>query len=404
MLPARLRNLQMSDDTTAPIPAPPVPDASAPEACGNCGRPLLGDYCYACGQPVKGLVRHFTSIVGDFADTVLDYDARLPRTLWPLFGRPAFLTREYFAGRRVRYVSPVRLFFMLSIVTFFVAQLMLSFGDNALSFNDPDKVSYASATTVEEVIAQRDKALAEFENARKQAATGVPAVNTGLDVAEKMIRNGADARIAAIRKQQAAGKPVTAAPDDENSISFNGKAWAWDPKTNPLAVSWWPDFANRWLNNQVGRAKTNIKRMQADPSLFKDAFLGAVPSTLFVLLPLFALMLKLLYLFRKHLYMEHLMVALHSHAFLCLALLLIFATTALRDWLASGAGFWHGTLGWIIGLLWAWMPIYLLLMQKRVYAQGWPMTLLKYSVLGIAYLILLSIGATFTVLLSVVYA
>jgi hypothetical protein len=46
--------------------------------------------------------------------------------------------------------------------------------------------------------------------------------------------------------------------------------------------------------------------------------------------------------------------------------------------------------GWIEGLLVAWMPVYLLIMQKRVYAQGWPMTLLKYGVLGICYTVLLS--------------
>ena len=46
--------------------------------------------------------------------------------------------------------------------------------------------------------------------------------------------------------------------------------------------------------------------------------------------------------------------------------------------------------GWIEGLLILWMPIYLLIMQKRVYAQGWPMTLLKYWLLGTCYTILLS--------------
>lgn len=377
-------------------------EQAAQRRCENCGKPLLGEYCYACGQPVKGLVRHFTSIVGDVADTVFDWDARTPRTLWPLFARPGFLTCEYFAGRRVRYVSPVRLFFLLSIVTFFVAQLVLSFGDS-ININNPDKVSYASATTVEEVIAQRDKALAELANARKQAATGIPAVETSLDVVEKTIRNGADARIARIRKQQAAGKPVTAAPkEEEGTLSFNGKPW--DPKTNPLTVSWWPDFANRWLNDQVGRAKTNIKRMQADPSLFKDAFLGAMPSTLFVLLPVFALMLTIAYLFKRRLYMEHLIVALHSHAFLCLALLLLFAASALQDWLAPDPGALRVLFTLVEAALWTWMPLYLLLMQKRVYGQGWIMTLLKYSILGFCYVMLLSFGAVFTVMFSLVYA
>lgn len=65
--------------------------------CANCGTDLLGPHCYQCGQPVKGLVRPFSNIVGDFFDTLLALDSRIWRTLWPLLVKPGFLTREYFA-------------------------------------------------------------------------------------------------------------------------------------------------------------------------------------------------------------------------------------------------------------------------------------------------------------------
>jgi len=407
----------------------PTPPASGRGNCENCGSPLLGEYCYACGQPVKGLVRHFSSIAGDFADTVLNWDARLPRTLWPLFARPAWLTREYFAGRRVRYVSPVRLFVTLAIVTFFFAQLMLSFGDNTFQFNDrapggANDTSFSQVDTVEEVFKQRDEALAEIAKARKDNDS-VPGLGAGLGIAEKQIRNSADARIEVLQRKatgktiaKSTSKTATSAPapdpkpapalrgrddDDENDdLSFNGSPW--DARTNPLTVPWWPDFANHWLNAQVGRAKKNIKRMQDDPDLAKDAILSTVPSTLFVLLPVFALMLKLLYVFKRRLYMEHLLVALHSHAFLCLALLLMFGVVALQNWLAPKAGTLHSVFNLLEAALWTWMPLYLLLMQKRVYGQGWLMTSLKYSLLGFCYVILLSFGAVFTVLFSLVYA
>src|SRR3546814_20040003 len=50
------------------------------------------------------------------------------------------------------------------------------------------------------------------------------------------------------------------------------------------------------------------------------------------------------------------------------------------------------------------MPLYLLLMQKRAYGQGWTMTFLKYSVLGFCYVVLLSFGAAFAAVFAVVYA
>ena len=64
--------------------------------CGNCGTELLGETCYRCGQPTKGLVRQFSSIIGDFLDTVLNIDTRVFRTLGPLIVKPGFLTQEYF--------------------------------------------------------------------------------------------------------------------------------------------------------------------------------------------------------------------------------------------------------------------------------------------------------------------
>jgi hypothetical protein len=166
---------------SAPRPAAPVPGAT----CGNCGTPLLGPHCHACGQPVTGLVRHFSSLVGDFLDSVFDLDSRTPRTLWPLFARPGHLSIEYFAGRRVRYVSPVRLFFFLAIVTFFVAQLLLSFGDAVIIETDtPQADAVAQAMTVDEVRTRRDAALLEAREARrgKQPAVGPDPALVALEV------------------------------------------------------------------------------------------------------------------------------------------------------------------------------------------------------------------------------
>jgi hypothetical protein len=98
--------------------------------------------------------------------------------------------------------------------------------------------------------------------------------------------------------------------------------------------------------------------------------------------------------------MEHLIVALHSHAFLCLALLGVFLLIALGEAMPVLSPL---TTLLKIGLF-VWMPVYLLLMQKRIYRQGWTMTVLKYCTLGFCYLILLSVGAVLTVLASLVWA
>lgn len=370
---------------------PPVrePDPqTAPEAhCRNCGVVLYGPHCHACGQPVKGLVRPLGNLFGDVLDSVFDLDTRVFRTLPPLFAKPGFLTREYFAGRQIRYVTPFRLFFFLAVLAFFVAQLTF----DAPTINQGGGDSINAATTVAEVEQARDARLAELEKA-KQTMAGTPGAAgiPGVEAGEQAVREDAAARIAALQKAQAAGLPPPAADSDrENTLNVHFNNRRWDEKTNPLDT-WLPAFADRWLNAQLARGSNNIARLKQDPAAFKDAALGAVPTTLFVLVPLFALMLKLAYVFKRRLYMEHLVVALHSHAFLCLDLLLVLLVRALAQWLAPGGGALATPFAWVEGLLLAWMPVYLLLMQKRVYAQGWPMTVWKYFVLGTCYSVLLS--------------
>lgn len=385
-----------------------IPDHAAAETpkrlCQNCGELLLGEHCYSCGQPTQGLVRHFSSIFGDFFDSVFGLDSRILRTIGPLLFQPGYLSKEYFAGRRVRYVSPVRLFVFLSLFAFFAAQLSFNIGvddegqDAVVIEDDSDTARLVSADTVPEVEAIRDKALAELALARKETEE-VPGVGIGLDVASREISADAQRRIDAIRESERTGEPLAEDSGDDGDFNFNGTPW--DPESNPVEVDWLPESANGRINGTLGDAKENITRIQRDPNLLKDAFLSTVPTTLFVLLPLFALMLKLAYLFKRRLYMEHLIVALHSHSFLCAGMLLALLLDALAGW-TVGLAWLSRPLGWMEVALVVWMPIYLLLMQKRVYRQGWPMTLLKFGILGTGYLVLVTLGATVSLMVSVV--
>ena len=399
---------------TTPAP-PPAADPTPARQCQNCLEPLLGEHCYACGQPTKGLVRHFSSIVGDFMDSVFELDSRILRTLGPLLARPGYLSIEYFAGRRVRYVSPVRLFVFLSLFAFFAAQLSFNIdsdGNDPIQIRTSDGKDLATidaeserqrlreATSAADVERIRDEALLEIASARKETEKlhGV-GFEVALDLAESAIRSEARDRIAAIEASERSGEPIAPPSENEGTISFGGEPW--HPTDNPLNFAWLGEGGNARLNAYVARAQDNIKRIQDDPNLLKDAFLSRVPTTLFLLLPLFALLLKIAYVFKRRIYMEHLIVALHSHSFLCAGLLLVLMLDALAGWTAA-LPWLSAPLGWLEIALIAWLPIYLLLMQKRVYGQGWLMTLFKYGVLGTCYLFLVSLGATLSLLVSLV--
>jgi hypothetical protein len=145
-----------------------------------------------------------------------------------------------------------------------------------------------------------------------------------------------------------------------------------------------------------------VERLKRDPGAFKDAVLSVIPTTLFVLVPVFALMLKGAFLLQRRLYMEHLIVALHSHAFMCLSLLLVLLAAVPAETFAPDGTWLNSVFDWVIALLLLWVPVHLLWMQKRVYAQGWPITVLKFGVLGVLYSVLLAFAVTAAALIGLV--
>ena len=92
-------------------------------ACANCGAPIDGTYCANCGQETSLDLPTARAFLREAAGRYVALDGRLWRTLAALFFRPGFLTREYLAGRRRRYVRPGRLFLVLSLALFAGLQL-----------------------------------------------------------------------------------------------------------------------------------------------------------------------------------------------------------------------------------------------------------------------------------------
>ena len=327
---------------------PPLP----PPVCGNCSTPLSGKYCSACGQPVAGLVRHFGSVLGDVMDSLFNIDARVPHTLLPLYLRPGKLTLDYFSDMRARYVTPFRLVFFLAIIAFFAVQLILRSGYGQVVHFEPPAVAGV-------------------------VASGAPESAT----ADTHFANG--------------------------DIKFGNKV-VWNRKTQPLHTTGLPAFSDEWLNDSIENARNNLHHLNSGlPDEQKAAaqrlsvgVFSVAPQVLFVMLPVFALLLKVFYIFRRRLYMEHLIVAMHSHAFIMLSLLVLVGLDLLRSWLVPHVAWVGVPMQLLQAAAWVWLPAYLLVMQKRVYRQGWFMTSCKFVCIGLCYSLLVGFGMAFAVLIS----
>src|SRR5437868_15097853 len=92
---------------------PPLPN------CENCGAPMAGPFCAKCGQHAVDYRRSFRYVVLDVLDSFLSWDSKFFATIGWLIARPWHLTNEFLAGRRVRYVHPLRLYLLVSILFFF---------------------------------------------------------------------------------------------------------------------------------------------------------------------------------------------------------------------------------------------------------------------------------------------
>lgn len=85
-------------------------------ACRNCGAALQGPYCHRCGQ--RRRERSVRAIAAAFLREITDTDGRLWRTVCMLFGKPGLLTALNVHGRRARYVKPVRMYLLASVLFF----------------------------------------------------------------------------------------------------------------------------------------------------------------------------------------------------------------------------------------------------------------------------------------------
>ena len=393
---------------------------AAHSACENCGSVLQGSYCHVCGQHAHSPLHNFAHAVEEVFESFWHLDGRIFRTVRDLFV-PGRVAAGYLAGHRVRYVAPLRLFVIVSLLTFFVGKATLHIDKDLVSDSSrgpvridlstgdapvpkpapggsaPATLADAAAapkgdlTTIDAVIADRNRQLGEFRREALESDGGwllTPlsgTVQSGID-------DGARSRMRQLGASEAEIALAMARADVELEQATAASTTAAAKDTADT------EWLSRWLKKRGDRFKRNSDAMRENPDEFIRLFLGAVPGALFLLVPLFALFLKVMYLGSWRGYLEHLVVALYSHAFLLASLLLLFALTGVAG-LAPTAWIWPKVgLGIAAtGLLFA-VPAYLLVMQKRVYAQRWWVTIVKFLVIGNVYTVLLTCALLYAVI------
>lgn len=90
------------------------------KTCLNCGADVPVKFCSECGQLNREPQIGIKGLFQDIIHTVFHFDGKFFTTIKILFTKPGFLTQEYLAGRRAKYLPPVQLYLFTSAFFFFI--------------------------------------------------------------------------------------------------------------------------------------------------------------------------------------------------------------------------------------------------------------------------------------------
>ena len=285
--------------------------------CPNCATELGGQFCQGCGQPAHLHVPSAREFLHEFIAHYVALEGKLWKSMALLLFRPGRLTLEYIEGRRVRYVEPLRLYLSFSIIFF----ALFKFGGVDFGVNVPDTP-----------VPPRPVVVVEAPEAVGKPAAGV-----------------APPAAATLEKK-----------DEPGLIELDGNEY----RVRDLATKVHPSLGAKLAHF------SGLPKHERNAAL-KRAFFSYAPYAIFALMPVFAALLKLLYLGSGRRYGEHLLFALHTNAFafLCLSLMMI---------LPKGVPL-------VVPALFLWLVFYLPTAMRKVYGGSRLLTAVRWMILMTAH-------------------
>ena len=300
----------------------------------------MGPYCFDCGQHRHESARSVSALFDDAWHVATHIDGRFWQTLYILLLKPGKLTKEYFAERRARYLPPVRLYLVLSVLFF-----AFGLATPGISSAPPTSAPLIAATTT-------------------AAPTAAAAPGKGLD-------DDADKPSDAKKKSRVTMFDIANCDDIHASIA--------------------------WLQNSL--RQSCVRNKEDHGASVQHAFVANMPKMMFLFVPMMALAMLILYWWPRRYYVEHLVFFIHNHA----AIFLLLLIQALLSWIAAWLA-WHTFKEWVFVIISLYSVWYVYRAMRVYYGQGRLLTFAKLCFVGLTYLIGFSLTLAATALVSVIIA
>ncbi len=298
--------------------------------CLNCGTPLTDKFCPHCGQKDIPKRQTLGELIMNFIGSFTSFESKFFQTVWTLLSKPGFLVKEYNNGRREQYYHPARAYVFISFIFFLLY----------LSLPGEDSDVIRTNNTVEVDGEKKDLKDVDLEN------LSIP------DSLKEQLKKSDDQVLTF-------GSEKYKSKEEYDSIQLTLSA---DKKDN---------FIERMAHYREIEINDRYKGRKEDFNKeFVETFLANSPKAFFFLLPIFALLLKLLYIRRDFFYTEHLVFTIYFYNFFFLA-----GIVSLLVELIPG-------MDWFSGITFLGIQIYLWIAMRKVYQQGKLKTTLKYFLLN----------------------
>lgn len=375
--------------------------------CNNCGSHLEEEYnfCPTCGQSNSDNNVTFSTLITEFLDNYFGIDSKLAHSISPFLFKPGALTNRFQEGKVKHFIHPVRLYLVMSLFYFFTISYLLS-DFNLQAFNDGQQMTVATIDDLKndsdlkalsdsvKLSLVNDSLVQKFNSTSFNQLFDSLDANYGEDFLDELSVSLASIELPKREEERKIEKLHRFARDTRMADSV-----FWDSLggNNNINIRFFKGSNKAHIQKQV-------RKIFANDEGFKGFVLGNLPLMMFILIPLFAGVLKLIYVRRKHLYIKHIVHALHIHSFAYLiyglSLLLmfkVFTENLFPNTNVEGLRVFIGLAFFILTSTYAYISF------LKVYKQGWFKTLIKFNIVGFIYIVFLQIFFYFEVFISFWY-
>lgn len=351
--------------------------------CQNCESEINEEYefCPNCGQKVN----EDLTIGVLFYNTISNYfsfDARFFKSFIPLMFKPGYLARKFLEGKRLLYLHPAQMYLFITVVFFFIFSFTVRNQTDTLNkeLKETLKSNKQSVVITDSLERRKNDSINRIETLRKDSIARAE-VRKALDD-NKWITGMDDKQIDSLMTRDDFSKNKSVNFDfNENKIDSLIEI---DASDKEIYKTMGLEEDDGWFKKKLYAQALKFYKARDGGNILK-AFYDTVPIALFILLPIFAFILKILY-FKKGRYAHHLVFSFYYFSFLFTVFSIIFGVNIFWD-VPDG-------IDWLIALS---TFIYLFIALKRFYGQGWFLSFFKSSVATFTFMLLVVPTAAFII-------